>query len=80
MENIGIKCPVCGMEMEKGFLQVQGVMSWVKQKHSLTLMPEKGEVFIFKRKAPTFMDLNAFICKSCKNILVDYSDSGYKEG
>ena len=66
--------------MENGFVQVQGAMAWVKQKHKFSLSPEKGEIFIHKYNSLSYINLNAFICKSCEKIVIDYSNSGFKEG
>ena len=75
-----MKCPICEKEMENGFVQVQGTMAWVKDKHKFTSPPEKGEIFIYKYNSLSYMNLKANICKTCQNIVIDYSDSGFKEG
>lgn len=68
-----MKCPYCGEEMEQGFLQGRNRIAWVKKKHLISTLPKEGEVLLENN---TFKDftLTAFICKSCKKIIVDYSD------
>ena len=41
-----MKCPVCGNEMEKGYIQTGERMSWVRQKHKVSLFPKDGEVML----------------------------------
>ena len=38
-----MNCPVCGKEMEPGFVQTNQRAAWVKKPHALTLMPKGGE-------------------------------------
>ena len=67
-----MKCPVCGNEMEKGYIQTGERMSWVRQKHKVSLFPKDGEV--------SGLAFEAFICKSCKKIVLDYSGTDYLDG
>lgn len=41
-----MKCPVCGNEMEKGYIQTGERMSWVKQKNKVSSYPKDGEVML----------------------------------
>lgn len=51
-----MNCPVCGKEMEPGFVQTNQRAAWVKKPHPLTLMPKEGEVLLdnklFSRTSP----------------------------
>ena len=75
-----MKCPVCEHEMEKGLVQFHRSLSWVKNKHKLSLSPQKGEIFIYQMNALSYICLEAYICKSCQKIVIDYSESQYHEG
>ena len=41
-----MNCPVCGKEMEPGFVQTNQRAAWVKKPHPLTLMPKDGEILL----------------------------------
>ena len=40
------KCPVCGKEMEKGYIQTMQRIGWVKALHKLSLLPKSGEIML----------------------------------
>lgn len=69
-----MKCPKCEREMKQGYLQ-GGTNSilWVEKPHEWLLEPKKGEIFFNKVFVP------AYICKSCKMLLSDYSETEYIE-
>ena len=71
-----MKCPVCGNEMEKGYIQTGERMSWVRQKHKVSLFPKDGEVML-GNNVFSGLAFEAFICKSCKKIVLDYSGTDY---
>ena len=68
-----MKCPICNQEMEQGYIQTGQRIAWTKNIHKVSLLPKPGEIMlennVFKGSAFT-----AFICKSCKKIVMDYSD------
>ena len=64
-------CPVCGAEMEDGYLQSEGV-TWVKKPHKISLLPKQGEVML-EYNIIKMSVIPASICKSCKRVLADYS-------
>ena len=74
-----MKCPLCGKEMEKGFVQTGERISWVRQKHKVFLRPKEGEVLLGNN---IFLGLafEAHIRKSCKKIVLDYDGADYQEG
>ena len=74
-----MKCPICANEMEDGFLQGRERIGFVKKKHLVSILPKEGEVLLENNFAKAFL-LKAYICKSCKKIVVDYSDKEYQEG
>ncbi len=74
-----MRCPVCGKEMEQGFMQGNQRVAWVKSKHKVSILPRKGEVLLENKAFNSFL-FAAWICKSCQKILVDYSDKNYQEG
>lgn len=74
-----MNCPVCGCEMEKGFLQGGQSMCWVKKKHKFFLLPGSGEVSLGNNILGG-LAIDAFICKACKKIVLDYSHSDFEEG
>ncbi len=68
-----MKCSYCNNEMEQGYLQGMRRVAWVKDKHKISLLPEKGEILLENNRFNDFL-LSAWICKKCKRIVVDYSD------
>ena len=66
-------------EMEKGFVQTGQRMSWVKQKHKASLIPQEGEVLL-GNNVFSGLSFEAYICKSCKKIVLDYDGADYHEG
>lgn len=72
-------CPVCGNIMEKGFLQTQQRASWVKKKHLFSILPKEGEVLLGNNVFSSLV-LDAYICKLCKKVVIDYSQAAHEEG
>ena len=77
-EGGSMRCPVCGKEMVQGYLQSGQRMAWVKAPHKVSLLPQKDEVLLGNNM---FRELSfeAYICKTCKKIMIDYSKADYKE-
>jgi len=64
--------------MENGYLQSMRRAAWVKTPHKVSLLPKQGEVLLENNTVKDVV-LIADICKSCKVILVDYSDKDIEE-
>ena len=67
-----MNCPFCNETMEKGILQSVQIILWAKKKHYLSLLAKEDEVQL----AREYLDnacLPAWICKTCKKVVVDYS-------
>lgn len=73
-----MKCPICHQEMEQGFLQGNKRVAWVKKKHKLSLLPKEGEVLLANKTMQEFI-FSAWICKTCKKVVIDYSNQEYQE-
>ena len=71
-------CPICGNEMEQGYLQCGQRMSWVKSPHKVSLLPKKGEVSLGNNVFGG-LSFEAYICKKCKKVLLDYSKADFEE-
>jgi len=65
--------------MEKGFIQAGQRMAWVKKKHKISLLPKKGEL-ILGNNVLLGLCIDAYICKTCRKIVIDYSGADYEEG
>lgn len=74
-----MKCPECSQGMEKGFLQGMHRVAWVKRRHKLSLLPQKGEILLENNSFRDFV-FPAWICKDCKKIIIDYEDRKIREG
>lgn len=73
-----MKCPVCSKDMEQGFMQGNQRAAWVKNKHTMSILPREGEVLLESKTFDSFL-FTAWICKDCKKVVVDYSDKNYQE-
>ena len=73
-----MNCPVCGKEMEKGYVQTSCGLTWVKQKRVISLFPQEGSINL---PGSTFSGLavDAFVCRTCKKMVVDYAETKSKE-
>ena len=69
-----MNCPVCDKMMEKGLVQVGSRAVWVKKKHRISLLPREGEVEL-GRNLMGCCAIPAWICKECKQVLMDYSET-----
>lgn len=67
-------CPICQQKMESGFVQVGTRAVWVRKKHLISLLPKSGEVELC-RNLMGYAAAPAYICKSCKKVLLDYSET-----
>ena len=70
-----MKCPVCNAKMEKGYIQYYRILAWVRKKHKFSLAPREGELNMINWNPFSYGSLDAYICKSCKKIIMDYSDT-----
>ena len=69
-----MNCPTCGKMMEKGLVQVGSRAVWVRKKHLVSLLPREGEVEL-ARNLMGYAAIPAYICKDCKKVLMDYSET-----
>ena len=74
-----MNCPVCGKEMEPGFVQTNQRAAWVKKPHPLTLMPKEGEVLL-DNKLFSSCSFPGWICRDCRKIVLDYEGKPSQEG
>ena len=62
--------------MEKVYIQTGERMSVVKQNHKVSLFPKDGEVML-GNNVLSGLACEAFICKYCKKIVLDDSETDY---
>jgi hypothetical protein len=65
--------------MEQGFLQGGNRVAWTKNIHRVSLLPEAEEILLENNMFSQAI-FNAYICKACKKIVVDYSEKIIQEG
>lgn len=70
-----MKCPDCGKDMEKGYLQ-GGLFLWSTKKHPVMLQPSRHERYACYLKPATTTPhaLNSWYCYECKKMMVDCAD------
>ena len=72
-----MNCPKCGKMMEQGLVQTSAV-TWVKKKHKISLLPGADEVML-GRSLMGYCTIPSHICKDCKTVLMDYTDTEVTE-
>ena len=66
-------CPYCEKTMEKGFIQSNGTaMLWGAKKHRFTLFAARDGEIDLAHSLTLMNHIEAFCCKDCAIILVDY--------
>ncbi len=75
-----MKCPVCGKEMEKGYIQTMQRIGWVKALHKLSLLPKSGEIMLANH-VMRGVHFQAWLCRECQEIVFHYNkeEKGYQE-
>ena len=67
-----MKCPVCGKDMEKGYIMSNGaVISWGKEKPNMFML--SGELLI-ARTVWSIAYNEAFHCHDCRMVATQYSE------
>lgn len=72
-----MKCPYCNNEMEKGLIQSSQEIAWLKgEKKRLfgRAAFHDGSVVLSELSFLKGSAVTAFLCRSCKKVLIDYSD------
>jgi hypothetical protein len=72
--GVGMNCPQCGTEMEKGFLSLTKpvIMDWVKGE-SRPETEKLGSITLLKYKLGPWYDyINALRCEKCKLVTFKY--------
>ena len=72
-----MNCPKCGKIMEHGLVQAS-TLTWVRKKHKISLLPKKGEVML-GRSIMGYCAIPSHICKDCKTVLMDYTETEVEE-
>lgn len=76
-----MKCPYCDEEMEKGYIVSDAMtMAWRKEKHKSARVRGKEDGVQLSRQmfGASVLD-NAYCCKNCKKIVLDYSEITVKQ-
>lgn len=71
-----MKCPYCGKEMQKGYIQALSNILFVKEKHMMKMLPSHDGEFNLARLS---MGISAarivsFYCPDCDKIMIDGQD------
>lgn len=72
-----MKCPYCGKEMEKGFMQSPQEIAWLEgeKRHFLSKADfYEGSVVLSKLSFLKGSAVTAYLCRDCKKVLIDYGD------
>lgn len=69
-------CPYCKEEMEQGYIQCRDGLWWAKKKRPVPALPSMNKESV-KLGTGGFLEgdtVEAYRCRACKKILIDYSD------
>ncbi|MFR8172688.1 MAG: PF20097 family protein [Marvinbryantia sp.] len=72
------KCPYCGKELEKGYIQSPRPISWLPRKIKMFTganFTEKGAVILSEGSVLSAPCVIAYNCSSCKAIIIGYEDN-----
>lgn len=65
-----MKCPMCGKEMEEGYLSSRSPVFWSERVSGLPLPTEKGDVLLGKMMG--LMRPKACLCRDCRTVITRY--------
>ena len=54
-------------------------IAWVKKRHRISLFPRRGEILLVNHTF-TAADCEAYICKECRKVVLDYTGMDFQEG
>jgi len=67
-----MKCPYCGEEMKKGFIQSQRGIIWSQDKKKLSFNPSKNKGDVAITSFGLFgTSTDSYLCNSCKKIVIN---------
>lgn len=69
-----MNCPICGQEMQEGFLQAGNLIAFNRTRHKVSINPKDSEDVLIAKKAFTATDFNGYICKSCGLVVFNYKN------
>ena len=67
-----MKCPYCGEEMERGYLQSGVIILWTNKPHKMILKPKDKMEFIIKQNSLGGASIKGNCCKKCRRIILEY--------
>jgi len=73
------KCLKCDTEMKKGYIQSGTRLAWVPKVSKLSVEPSfnKESILLSKQNRFSINYVDAYLCESCKKVIIDYSDNEY---
>lgn len=70
-----MKCPYCNEEMEQGVIQSQQEINWQEKTHMINRSDlYDGAVRLSKRSFVKGSAVEAWLCRKCEKVIIDYSD------
>lgn len=74
MENT-MKCPYCGNELRKGYIQSGRIIFFTEKIHKFSFIPNlsKESEVVLSSNNMTYPNCNALHCLACKKVIIDYS-------
>ena len=76
-----MRCPYCDSEMELGLVQSPHEIAWLKgdTKHAFAIAAAHKDAIVLSplniKNLITGCAVRAFLCRSCKKVIIDYSDN-----
>ncbi len=70
-----MKCPYCNGEMDSGYLTTDALhIAWRKEKYESAVVKKGNNGIQLAQKFQGACNLPAYCCKSCKKIIVEYTE------
>lgn len=71
-----MKCPYCENEMEKGYINTDGLyIAWRKEKFESAKVKKNDDGIQLAKQFVSACNLdNAYCCKLCKKIILDFEE------
>ena len=70
-----MKCPFCGKEMERGYIQCRDGVTWTPKRQPIAALSflGKNSVSLANGAADHAKTVYAFKCGACKKVVIDYA-------
>ena len=73
-----MKCPFCGAEMNRGYVQSGTHIVWTAQKRRVSQKSGRPDEILLAQDFLGGAAVDGFCCPDCKKIVLDYAEIGFE--